>query len=298
MDPVTLTITGIVVPTAVGLVSLYYTRRQTRLAEVEHKDKNRQNGETKTIDLLEEIRKRKVARVGILHYPPFTVCLGEADEAPTGLYADLLRSFCISEGIAVEFMPIRFSSALAAVRDGQVDMVLSTFQTPRRSREVDFCTFMHSVSVSGVVRRTENRIKSQTDLMQHHLQFVVCKEEIGHEILEDHLRIPNSQIEIVDTSNVAKIFDLVASKAADIAIADSLSCQHGLAARGADGPQLKPVLRRHPLYLCPNGIMIPRNQSALAAWLERGIKPLLASDAFKEMDDSILEEYHGIITKL
>jgi ABC-type amino acid transport substrate-binding protein len=103
---------------------------------------------------------------------------------------------------------------------------------------------------------------------------------------------------IIDTSNIADIIEMVAAKKADIAVADSLSCQHGLAARGAEGPKLKPVLRRRPLYLCANGVMIARGQEPLAEWLERGLRPLLARDDFKRAETAILEEYHGIIAKI
>jgi len=78
-------------------------------------------------------------------------------------------------------------------------------------------------------------------------------------MLEDQLKVPLEQMTIIDTSNIADIIEMVAAKKADIAIADSLSCQHSLAARGAEGPKLKPVLRRRPLYQCYNGIMIRQN---------------------------------------
>ena len=156
---------------------------------------------------------------------------------------------------------------------------------------------MHSVSVSGFVRKTENRITSQADLLDFPLNFVVCKEEIGHELLEDQLKVPCEKMMIIDTSNVADIIEMVASKKADIAIADSLSCRHGLDARGAGGPRLKPVLRRRPLYFCPNGMMIRRGQEPLADLLEKGIKPLLRRDDFKKAEATILEEYYRVISK-
>ena len=295
MDPITLTIVGIAVSAFIGLPALYYQRRQTRLAEEDREAKKLQAPQPR-IDVLARIKVEKIVRVGIVHYPPFVSVMG--DEEPRGLYIDLLRAFCEKEGVRAVFEQVRFSSAVNAVRDGLVDIVLSVFQTPRRSRIVDFCAFMHSVSVSGVVRRTEDRITSQTDLLQYPLRFVVCCEEIGHEVLEDHLKIPRARMTIVDTSNIADIIAMVATKVADIAVADSLSCQHGLAARGAEGPKLKPVLRRRPLYFCPNGLMIARNQEPLADWLEKGLKPLLARDDFQRAEASILEEYHGIISKI
>jgi len=248
------------------------------------------------VDVMARIRAEKRVRIGIVHYPPFATMLG--DEEPSGLYVELMRELCVAERIDPVFEQVRFSSAVDYVHDDRLDAVLSIFQTPRRSRIVDFCAFMHTVSVSGVVRRTEDRITSQADLLQLKLGFVVCREEIGHELLEDALRVPLERLTIIDTSNIADIIEMVAAKKADIAIADSLSCHHGLAARGAEGPRLKPVLRRRPLYHCFNGVMIGRNQEPFADWLEKGLKPLLAREDIRKSETTILEEYHAIVSKV
>jgi ABC-type amino acid transport substrate-binding protein len=291
-----LTVIGILVSLAIGLPSVLYTRRQTRIAEAAHRAALSDPRRDQHIDVLVRIRAERRVRIGIVHYPPFTSSIG--DERESGLYVDLLRALCDSEGIEPVFVPIRFSGAVDAVCNDHVDMILSIFQTPRRSKMVDFCAFMHMVTVSGVVRRAEDRILSQSDLLQLPLRFVVCKEEIGHELLEDQLKVPLEKMTIIDTSNIADIIEMVAAKKADIAIADSLSCQHSLAARGAEGPRLKPVLRRRPLYQCYNGIMIKQNQKHLAEFLEKGIKPLLVRDDFRRAEAAILEEYYAIISKV
>jgi ABC-type amino acid transport substrate-binding protein len=284
---------SVVAAILIGIPQVWFARRQTRIAEQAHALAIRSH-----VDVLARIRANKSARVGFVHYPPFVVATGDDHDQPTGLYVDLIRDFLKREDIISDFQQVRFSSAVQAIVDDEYDVVLSIFQTPRRSRFVDFSAFMHSVSVSGVVRRQEDRIHSQSDLVDHNLIFVVCREEIGHEYLEDLLKIAKTRIKVLDTSNVADIIQLVASKSADIAIADSLSCQHGLAARGAEGPKLKPVLRRHPLYLCLNGVMIGRNQKPLGDWLDKGLKKLLAEPEYERAESSILDEYHGIISKL
>jgi ABC-type amino acid transport substrate-binding protein len=294
MDPIILTIIGVIVTVLIGVPALYYQRRQTRLAEIAHVAA--QLPPVNRIDVMARIRAEKRVRIGVVHYPPFATML--SDEEPSGLYVELLRELCATEGIDPIFKQVRFSSAVDCVRDDQLDAVLSVFQTPRRSRIVDFCAFMHTVSVSGIVRRTEDRITSQSDLLQLRLAFVVCRDEIGHELLQDALRVPLERLMIIETSNIADIAEMVAAKKADIAIADSLSCCHALAARGAEGPKLKPVLRRRPLYHCFNGVMIARNQDPLADWLEKQLKTLLARDDFRKKENAILEEYHAIISKV
>ena len=102
----------------------------------------------------------------------------------------------------------------------------------------------------------------------------------------------------MDTNNVADIIEMVAAKKADVAIADSLSCHHGLAAPRTRGPKLKAILRRHILSICPNGIMLPMEQKPLADWLDRGLRELRNEERFRVMEETILDEFHGIVSKM
>ncbi|QDK80824.1 amino acid ABC transporter substrate-binding protein [Spirosoma sp. KCTC 42546] len=250
------------------------------------------------VDILTHVKETKILRVGYCHYPPFCYSTVDDVEKHDGLYINLLRAFCQTQGIEAQFEQIRFSSSIDYLLADKADILLSIFQTPKRSRSVDFTAFLHTVSVSGIVRKTENRITSQSDLLQYPLTFVVCRGEIGHELLETSIKISPSKVTVIDTSNIADIVAFVAAKKADIAIADSLSCQHALDARGAEGPLLKPVLRRRPLYLCQNGIMLPLNQEKLSDWLDKGLKSQLKLPEFQIMENDLLEKYNGIISKI
>jgi ABC-type amino acid transport substrate-binding protein len=287
-------IVGVVVTLAVGIPAVLLQRRQTRLAE----EARRIEASKVHIDVCQRMLLQKRLRVGYLHYPPFTVAPMDDKDLPSGLYIDLMRKLCESDGITAEFEQVRLASAMSRVANDKLDVILCIFQTPNRSRIVDFSGFLHSVSVSGVTRSEENRISSQSDLVALPLKFVVCRGEIGHEIVEDHLKIPEKRITVIDTCNIADIIEMVASKKADVAIADSLSCQHGLAARGAEGPELVPILLRRPLYLCPNGVMFARDQGALAEWLDKGLKLLLRQPEFRQAEDAILKNFSGIISKM
>ncbi|MDQ1590693.1 MAG: polar amino acid transport system substrate-binding protein [Pyrinomonadaceae bacterium] len=287
-------IVGVCVALALGIPAIILQRRQTRLAE----EARRFEIAASRVDVFQRMHTGKRLRVGYVHYPPFAIAPMMEHEPPAGLYIDLMRRLCESDGIVAEFRQVRFASALSKVVGDELDVVLCIFQTPRRSQTVDFSAFLHSVSVSGVTRRQEDRISSQSDLVSLPLRFVVCRGEIGHEIIEDHLKIPEARVTVIDTSNVADIIEMVAAKKADVAIADSLSCQHGLAARGAEGPKLKPILRRRPLYLCPNGVMFAREQDDLADWLDTGLKALLREPEFRKTEETILEDFHGTISKI
>src|SRR5262245_26885096 len=291
---VIIAIIGVVVTLAIGIPALLLQRRQTKLAE----EGRRLEASKIQVDIYKRVFTQKRLRVGYFHYPPFTIAPLEDQDPPSGLYIDLMRQLSESDGITAEFEQVRFASAMSKVRNDELDVILCIFQTPRRCRDVDFSAFLHSVSVSGVTRHQENRISSQSDLVALPLRFVVCRGEIGHEIVEDHLKIPEKRITVIDSSNIADIIEMVASKKADVAIADSLSCQHGLAARGAEGPKLRPILRRHPLYLCPNGVMFAKEQDPLGKWLDKGLKAFLRQPEFRKREKEILEDFQGIISKM
>lgn len=250
------------------------------------------------VDLLERMRTRRSLRIGFVHYPPFAVAPVANEEQPSGLYVDLLRALCTAEGIVPQFEQIRFTSALTKIGDDSLDVILSIFETARRRETVAFDAFLHAVTVSAVVRRRERRILSPSDLVESSLRVVVCEGEIGHEIAEDHFKIPDLRVTVIRTSNISEIIDMVATGKADVAIADSLSCQHGLAARGLEGPRLKAILRRPPLHTCPNGVMLAKGQAPLAAWLNQGLKTQLRQPEFRETEKAILKNFRDIILKL
>ena len=290
-----LALIGVIVTLVIGIPALFYQRRQTQLAEID-KTSSKTNTD---FDVLARIIRDKKIRVGLVNYPPFVdVCTNQA-ELSTGLYVELIRRFCESEGIKVDFKQVRFGSAVEDIIEDKADVILSIFQTPKRSRKVDFCSILRTVTVSAVVRKTENRIRDTSDLKElKELKFIVCKGEIGHELLEDNFEIPKTRLNIYETNNVEDIIQMVAAEKADIAIADTVSCNLGIHAHGDKSPKLKPIFRRQPLYRCYNGLMIKRDQKPLAHWLNEGLKTSLNDPEIESLENDVLEKYNGIITKV
>jgi hypothetical protein len=107
---------------------------------------------------------------------------------------------------------------------------------------------------------------------------------------------PSSRIKVLDTSNISDIIEIGCIEISRCS--NSPSGQRRLAVRGPEAPKLKPVLPRSPLNDCINGVMIGRNQAALGDWLDHGMKKLLATPQSEKTENSILVEYHGIISKL
>jgi hypothetical protein len=44
--------------------------------------------------------------------------------------------------------------------------------------------------------------------------------------------------------------------------------------------------------------MFAKEQDALADWLNRGLKALLREPEFRKMEEAILEDFHGTISKI
>jgi hypothetical protein len=251
------------------------------------------------VDKHQSILATKKLKVGYFHYPPFIKCPeNPLNENPSGLYATLLQKAVETENLSIEWHLYNLGDAIHAVNSGEVDIFNCIFQTAVRAENCDFTAFLHSVAVGGVALRSYNVVRSQADLSSTSCRVVVCKGEIGHEFAEKVLKIPKSRLTTIDTQVIANICSFVQTGHADIALADSISCQNWLNENSNSKPAMKPIFRRVPLYICQTGIMLPREQLNLAKWLETKIRICVALPEIIQMESEILDEYHGIIHKL
>lgn len=217
---------------------------------------------------------------------------------PSGLYGELLKLLCSKHSINLELVPTNLSDSVSSVERGDVDFMACILQTPERSKRVDFTAFFHSMAVGGVTLKSNKQIKTPEDLQQGDWTIVVCEGEVGHEYAEKILRIPKSRLVIVDTLDISDMVAYLISGRAQVALADSVSCKRFLDQSAQSKPPLKPRFRRHPLMLCQNGFMVKKNQTRLASWLDKELHSLRKDPKICEIEDDVLEEYAGLITRL
>ena len=296
MDPVTLSIVGILVSAVGVFVSLIYGwgpfrdryRTQDSPAEAVRP------GDT----LLKRIQERGSIRVGFFRYPPLIDRSdSSASTVPVGLYPKLMLHVASANNLKVNFTEIHLSECTQAVVSAEVDLVLCVFQTPKRYQEVDFAALLHLVLVTGIVRSNETRIGTPADLLREDVRVVVEKGEIGAEFLEQlGVRLGRRRVIQVESDDYSEIISLVAAGVADVAIVDGASSRRYLAAHPEAA--LKRAFPRLPLATCPNGVMLPKGEPSLRDWLTDQFRAARESPQLRAEDAGLLEEWEGIIEKL
>ncbi len=245
-------------------------------------------------DVLSNIKKNKLIKVGWFPYPPFVYPTDT--DIPTGLYPKLLNSIAKSNELEIIWKQLNLSESIQSVQNGTIDFFLCIFQTPARSKQVDFTAFLHSVAIAGISNPAFNHIASQADLRNSHARIVVGLGEIGYEIAVLDLKIPKTRLLVVETDDPIRIISMVETGEADIALVDAISCSNYLK-RKTDS-NLKLIFDKNPISICSNGVMIPRNQKKLSKWINKQFHEHRMHPEIIEEENIILKEYENIINQL
>lgn len=286
MDPIALT------SLIVGIIALYFGWLQ-----VDHRFKKGQlNKPSSEHNVLNDILSKKSITIGWFNYPPF-VESNNNSEVPIGIYPLLAQKIASKYDLKVVWKQLNLSETVEAVRKRDVDIVVSVFQTPNRARNVDFTSFLHSITVSGVIKSTINDIHSQSDLLTSNYSITVAKNEIGHEFV-DAIKIPKSRITVVDGNDISKIISFVKSGDTDIVLIDSVSIKNYFAKTPkSERKNIKEVFKKRPLAICHNGIMILQNQIDLANWLDTVFRDARSNNDAVEYENNCLMDYEEIVSK-
>jgi len=286
----TLTIIGVII----GALALTVAYLQLVRTPRNNKQKSGSNKESNL--LFKKVMSTKSIRVGYFHYPPFMNVLKDTD-TPSGFFPMVIEEVAKANSIKVIWQYVDFSDAVQKIKNDEVDIIASIFQTPKRTATVDFTAFLHSIAVSGVAKKSINDLHSQADLVNSNLSIVVSKEEIGHELVEV-LKISRNRVTIIDTDDLAKIVSYVEIGLADVALLDGVSIINYFENVAKNRNFLKPIFRRRPLTICLNGIMLPQNEPELANWLDQQCKKIRKKEHIRYFEEEFLEKYNGVINKL
>lgn len=243
---------------------------------------------------LDIIRERGIVRLGYFEYSPL-ICVG-GNHCPGGIYGAIASEVFSKLGVSVEWHQINVGHAVAHLQDGVIDCVVCVFQTAERAKYADFVSLLHTVTVTGVVRATNKEIRTQADLHSPNVRIAVCHGEIGHELATQVLQIPSARLQVLDTPDVANVCALVQSGIVDIAIADGVSCKRYLTMNNPS-PKLRQVFLQHPLAMCFNGFMIPRNEPEFGKWIDGNVRSHQRSPELDQLESETLDDYHGILRK-
>ena len=234
-------------------------------------------------------------RVGFFHYPPLISSTAAGN--PSGIYAELTTAVFAGLGLNVDWVQITLPDAIKFLNNGQLDCVTCIFQTAERARQADFAAFLHTVSVTGIVRSSNRTLRTQADLQNPEVKIAVCRHEIGHEIAERILQIPSKRLLVLESPDVSRVGALVQTGTADIAIADGISCKRFVSENPNASPKLRQIFLSQPLAVCFNGVMVPRDEPDLRNAIERGFRNVTWSPELRALENDAIEDYHGVLRK-
>jgi len=282
-----------IIGTIATVIATYFAWLSIRKDNVKHKKVDTAPSNSSQ---LEKIKKNNKLRVGFFDYPP--LIYGKKNNSPPiGVYAYIIRDIAKNNKLKVEWNKINLSDSVESILLDKIDVFVSIFQTPKRNRQCKFISFLHSIGVSGIVKNKFPNIDSIRDLRQRELKYVVCKNEIGNEIIEDILKVKKEAVIVIDTNNISSIASYVQSGFADIALADSLSCFEFLK-KNSDA-DLRLVQFNPPISIYNNGFMIKDNDNLFAEWFENQIENVISKEEFLIYEDrEIKEEYESVINKI
>lgn len=246
-----------------------------------------------------EIPKKIV--VGCIPFPPFMNFERKGpDYVYSGLFYEIFESIGETNNIKIEYKPIQNEESVSALNEGKVDCIACLFKTFERAKNFDFASCFYTVSVGGVIRKNEDRINVQSDLVDPEIKVAVVKGEVGSEIVKETFKInkDTKRLMELETCNVGSVASLVETEMVDIAITDNITCQLYLDEHLEARNRLKHIFIDYPLYLGQVGLMIRTKESDFREWIEDRMKLILELPQIKQKEDEITEEYKGIISSI
>ena len=155
-------------------------------------------------------------------YPPFE-SVDPATNQVIGFDIDLIKAAAAEMGLKVKFQSMGFDSIIIAVKNGQVNVGMSSFSvTEERKASVDF-TGPYYKSGSMILTLKDSPVKTVADLKGKRVAA-----QIGSTMAEAAKKIEGCQAQIVDDANIAVMMvknGAVAGAVLDVAIAGNYAAK-------------------------------------------------------------------------
>lgn len=221
MDPITLTIVGVLVgvvalvPATLGWLE---ARRQRRLTE-------------RALPLPNEQRESSIPdtqsthwRCGIYDYPPLSSWPAQPGIDPSGPFVLLGKSIAEAVGRTVTFEQFTYDDFYTDT-NAIPDMIVGMFETRRRAARVVFSRSFYEIGLQGICR-----IEQQGDVLhglrEGRLKVAVYSSEVGWEFVQDEFpdAIEQHRVATLVGGHHMHTMALLNERVYDVVIMDHLSC--------------------------------------------------------------------------
>ncbi|MFC1689727.1 substrate-binding periplasmic protein [Pseudomonadota bacterium] len=202
-------------------------------------------------EVLKRVIKNGHIRVGMTgNQPPMNV--KSRTGAFIGLEVDLANIMAKALGVRLMMVPKPFPELLAALNNGEVDMVMSNMSiTPERTLMVSFVG-PYMLSGRSILTRSSllARASSPSDLNRPDIKVAAIANSTGQRLAEQYL--PNTKL--ITTWNYDDAVRMVKEGEVDVVIADMTVCKLAV----MQNPEANLLTLAAPLNIEPVGIAVSR----------------------------------------
>ncbi len=249
-------------------------------------------------DTLASVLATNTVRVGFFRFPPFIDYFeNNGNIVPSGLFGEMFKSVAQKHSLAMSCIPLNVGDAIGAIEDGSVDLILGVFQTPERSKRVDFSALLYSFKIGGIALASLQSVRAIGDLQRDDVKIAVCKGEVGHEWAANTLRIPKRRLKVLDSHSLDEVVNVVESGVADVALSAFVTLKQYLQQRNETRPRLRLMFQRDPVTVCAEGVMVARGQDAWADWLDTQLKSAREHPRIRELERLALSSFPNVVQR-
>jgi len=155
-------------------------------------------------------------RVGIYQNAPKIFV--DANGQPAGFFVDLVTAIARQEGWTLDFVPCEWIECLAALENGDIDLMPDVAYSPERDQQFDFHQKPVAQSWSQVYTHPNIQISSYADLDRR--RVAVLQGSIQQSVFQEQSQSFSLDIEIVSARSLEEAFQQVSDGQADAAIAN------------------------------------------------------------------------------
>jgi polar amino acid transport system substrate-binding protein len=231
-------------------------------------EKSSEKEEIKKVSALDKIKEAGEISIGTSpDYPPFESI--DDDGNVVGFDIDLAEAVAKEIGVKAKFVTMGFDSIITAVKNGQVDVGISSFSVnEERKASIDF-SVPYIATAQVIMVRKDSEISSKKDL-----ETSVIAAQMGTTGAEAASKIEGAEVKKVNDSNIATMMldnGSVDAVILDVAIAKELSSKHDFKVVGED------------LNAEQTAVVIKKDNDELKAAINKAIKTLKDNGKLDEL---------------
>lgn len=142
---------------------------------------------------VESAAQQKLRVSSNLDYPPYNSV--NANGQAEGFAVDLMNAIAKAEGLELEWKVNSWNKGLKLLEKGDIDLLSIMAKSAKRGQSFLFTDSFMQANDAIFVRRGDNLIVSQTDLLNH--KVIVARNDFAHEYFRDHF--DHDQLIVVET---------------------------------------------------------------------------------------------------